>query len=87
MYPDLNLPPEPIITRWSTWLEAVQYYCDHFNKIKNVVSNFDTESATANEKAYLLMQYINLKNNLTYISANFCFLIQTIKQLKLKTCL
>lgn len=34
MYPDLNLSPEPIITRWGTWLEAVQYYCDHFDKIK-----------------------------------------------------
>jgi len=30
------------------------------------------------------MQDINLKNNLTYISANFCFLIQTIKQLETK---
>lgn len=30
------------------------------------------------------MQNINLKNNLTYISANFCFLIQTIKQLETK---
>ncbi|KAL4107434.1 hypothetical protein QTP88_017776 [Uroleucon formosanum] len=84
MYPDLNLPPEPIITRWGTWLEAVQYYCDHFDKIKNVISNFDTESATAIEKANSLMQDINLKNNLTYISANFCFLIQTIKQLETK---
>ncbi|KAL4136113.1 hypothetical protein QTP88_007679 [Uroleucon formosanum] len=84
MYPDINLPPEPIITRWGTWLEAVQYYCDHFDKIKNVISNFDTESAAAIEKANSLMQDINLKNNLTYISANFCFLIQTIKQLEIK---
>ncbi|KAL4089735.1 hypothetical protein QTP88_024707 [Uroleucon formosanum] len=84
MYPDLNLPPEPILTRWGTWLEAVQYYCDHFDKIKNVISNFDTESAAAIKKANSLMQDINLKNNLTYISANFCFLIQTIKQLETK---
>jgi len=84
MYPDLNLPPEPIITRWGTWLEAVQYYCDHFEKIKNVISNFDTESAAAIEKAKSLMQNIYLKNDLTYNSANFCFLIQTIKQLETK---
>lgn len=25
MYPDLNLPPEPVVTRLGTWLEAVQY--------------------------------------------------------------
>lgn len=32
------------------WLEAIQYYCDHFDKIKNVISNFDTESIAAIEK-------------------------------------
>ncbi|KAE9522767.1 hypothetical protein AGLY_016808 [Aphis glycines] len=25
LYPDLNLPPEPILTRWGTWLEAALY--------------------------------------------------------------
>jgi len=63
MYPDLNLSPELIITWWGThtWYEAIQYYCDHFDKIKNVVSNFDTESVAAIEKANLLMQNRNLK--------------------------
>lgn len=45
------------------------YYWDHFDKIKNVISNFDYESATVIEKT-------NLKNNLAYISTNFGFLIQ-----------
>jgi hypothetical protein len=35
-------------------------------------------------KANTLMQDVNLKYNLTYISANCCFLIQTIKQLDTK---
>uniref|UniRef100_A0A4P6D7Y3 DUF659 domain-containing protein n=2 Tax=Rhodnius prolixus TaxID=13249 RepID=A0A4P6D7Y3_RHOPR len=26
LYPDLCLPPEPILTRWGTWLETAQYY-------------------------------------------------------------
>lgn len=25
MYPNLSIPPEPIITRWRTWLNAVKY--------------------------------------------------------------
>jgi len=65
-----------------TWLEAVQYYCNNFYKIKNVISNFNSELVAAIEKANSLMQNINLKNNMTYISANFCFLIQPIKQLE-----
>jgi hypothetical protein len=82
LYPDLNLPPEPILTRWGTWLEAALYYCENFEKIKNIISNLNTETATAIDKANNLMENNNLKNNLTYISANFGFLIHTIKQLE-----
>jgi len=27
---DIPLPPQPIITRWVTWLEAAIYYSDYF---------------------------------------------------------
>jgi len=30
--PNLPLPPQPIITRWGTWLEAVKYYATNFEK-------------------------------------------------------
>lgn len=82
MYLDLNLLREPIKIRQGMWLEAVQDYCNNFNKIKNVISNVDTESITVNEKTNSLAQNINLKNNLTnltYIFANFYFLIHKIK--------
>lgn len=26
MCPNLPLPPQPVITRWGTWLEAVEFY-------------------------------------------------------------
>lgn len=45
MYPNLSLSPEPIITKWRTWLSAVKYYCEHFEKIKEVVSTFGPISA------------------------------------------
>jgi hypothetical protein len=25
--PTLPLPPQPIVTRWGTWLDAANYYC------------------------------------------------------------
>ena len=28
--PDVPLPPQPILTRWGTWLEAALYYSEHF---------------------------------------------------------
>ena len=29
--------PQPIITRWGTWLEAASYNCKYFNEVKSVV--------------------------------------------------
>lgn len=42
---DLTLPPEPIITRWGTWLSAACFYSDNYEKIKQV--------------AYLMLLYLS----------------------------
>ncbi|KAL4088528.1 hypothetical protein QTP88_023622 [Uroleucon formosanum] len=34
--PGIPLPPEPILTRWGTWIEATSYYCKYFSKIRDV---------------------------------------------------
>jgi hypothetical protein len=35
---NVPLPPESIITRWVTWLQAAVFYCEHFDSIKQVQS-------------------------------------------------
>ncbi|CAI6353976.1 unnamed protein product [Macrosiphum euphorbiae] len=82
MYPDLTLPPEPIITRWGTWLSAVLYYSNTFEKIRNVVLNLDPEAAIAIKKTVELIDSKNLQNNLAFISTNFGFLVDTISKLE-----
>lgn len=37
LYPDLPLPPAPIITRWGTWVKAALFYAEHFDKIEEVI--------------------------------------------------
>lgn len=49
-----------------------------------MIYNYNIESTATIEKANSLMQNINLKNNMAYISQNFCFLIQIIKHLETK---
>lgn len=39
--------------------ERHKYYCDHFDRMKNVISIFDIESAAAIVKANSLVQNIN----------------------------
>ena len=38
--PSIPLPPQPIITRWGTWLKAVEYFSQHFYKFKIGSTNF-----------------------------------------------
>lgn len=37
--PNVPLPPQPILIRWGTWLEAALFYSEHFLKIKQVCFN------------------------------------------------
>lgn len=48
--PGIPEPPEPILTRWGTWLKAAFYYFKYFQQIKLVVIQFNPyESAAIKE--------------------------------------
>ena len=80
--PSLSLPPEPIITRWGTWLNAVNYYSNNFDIIKNIINSFDSNEAAAIRKSKQLINDSNVKENLVYISTNFMNLSETINKLE-----
>lgn len=81
-YPDLCLPPQPIITRWGTWLDAAEYYSQNFEKIRDVLSKLDSDTAVSINKAKTLMEDTRLENNLAFISANLIFIVHLIKKLE-----
>ena len=37
----LSAPPQPVLTCWTTWLEASFYYAENFQIIKQIVENFE----------------------------------------------
>ena len=43
MYPEISLPPKPILT----WLEAVEYYAEHIDSINNILLALDSEDAVS----------------------------------------
>lgn len=45
--PNIPLPPQPIITRWGTWLEAALYYSDHFQGFSRIVNTIDKNEAVS----------------------------------------
>ena len=81
--PTIALPPQPVLTRWGTWLNAAFYYCENFDTIKNVVTKFDKNDAVSIEYVLDLLSNSELQSNLIYIKSNFVTLPDSIAKLEL----
>lgn len=79
--PDTPLPPEPVITRWGTWLSAASYYFHHLEKFKKVVELLEDDAqavATAKE----VIKNPLLTSQLIYLQSNFKDLPKIIEDLQ-----
>ena len=76
--PGVLLPPELVITRWGTWIEAAICYCDHFQIVKSVIEILNPDYAAAIASAKLLYSDSEIKGQLAFIKANFNSLTQGI---------
>lgn len=66
-FPNIPVPPEPVITRWGTWLEAASYYAKYFEEIKTVVRLLSSSDALSIRCAKSVLEKDNLKTDLNYI--------------------
>ncbi|XP_022180013.1 uncharacterized protein LOC111040403 [Myzus persicae] len=82
--PDLSLPPEPIITRWGTWVKAACYYCDHHETLKSIVYSLDKEEAISIKNAQKYFFDPSLAANLVFIKSNFGFIPDVMTSLEAK---
>lgn len=78
--PNLALPPQPVITRWGTWLKAAKYYADNYATIKLIIETLPVDAASIKTAKECFEN--NLEENLHTIKNNFTCLISAIKQLE-----
>lgn len=82
-YPDLPLPPSPVITRWGIWLSAVEFYANHFDKIKDIVKDLPDDSASV-KALKTLVSSAELPRNLAFLTLNYTFLAAKLKEMQEK---
>lgn len=80
--PDVPLPPQPITTRWGTWLEAAIYYAVHLETIKQVVDDLDFTHASSIELSQSLLSKPSLKFDLAFIRSHLSSVPKTITSLE-----
>lgn len=81
-YPNMPLPPQPVITRWGTWLSAVSYYVKYFNEINLVLSCLRSSEAASIKKAKNILNKPNIKTDLDYIDEHFKIIEIALKRLQ-----
>lgn len=79
---DVPLPPQPILTRWGTWIEAALFYCENYNSFKDIVNSFDATSAQSVSDCQTTLQNRELMSQLSYIKSHFSDIPVIIKKLE-----
>ena len=82
IHPNLPLPPEPVLTRWGTWLEAALFYATNYAKVKTILDRLDPDDALSIEKGQELFQSCSLEADLAFIAAHLSFLPTTLTRLE-----
>ena len=80
--PKLALPPQPVTTRWGTWLVAAIYHDTNYEAVCNVIKDLDPEDADSIQQAQELMKDPAVKEEMAFIAKHLTFFIYTIKNLE-----
>ena len=80
--PGIPLPPQPVISRWGTWLKAAAYYAEHLDTFSSVVRSLDKKEAESIKKVQRILELESLRGNLAFIDAHFRRIPQVIEQLE-----
>lgn len=80
--PNISLPPQPVLTRWGTWLEAAIYYADNFSQIKELISDLTDNSSQSLLEAKEACENKQIKQQLSFIKSNYSFVSKYLTQLE-----
>ena len=81
-FPNIPLPPEPIITRWGTWLQATFYYDKYIKEFEEVVTEFSEDSSQSIKDCINILENKDLRQDLAFLRSNYQFVCEVIEKLE-----
>ena len=67
---DIGSPPEPVVTRWGSWLEAAFYYSKNFPKIMDIVNSLSGSDILV-ERAKSALNSLTIRNQLLEVKRDY----------------
>ena len=81
-FPEIPLPPAPVVTRWGTWVNAALYYSNYLESFRDVIEDFSEDDAASIRATKKCLEDVDLRNDLAFISAHCSTLPNTITKLE-----
>ena len=90
----LPSPPDPVITRWATWLRAALYYSEHLPAVRTIVNNWTSAGLLVSRAKdainvedlvphlVKINQYRTLAANIEFFKGSACTIIEAYRLLK-----
>lgn len=70
LFDEIGTPPQPIVTRWASWLRAAFYYAENFPRVKRNVEQFEDDGLIV-ERAKNSVREPDIPKHLTEIYSNY----------------
>lgn len=78
----LPLPPEPVLTRWGSWVKATLFYAENLEQVREVLMKLDSSEALSIETAQQCVRNVQLQADLVYIASHLAFLPDSITKME-----
>ena len=94
----LTSPPDPVITRWATWLRAALYYSENLPGVCTIVNNWTSTGLLVSRAKHLITvkdlvpdlveinQYRTLAANVEFLEGSACTITEAYGLLKNMQC-
>lgn len=79
LFSGIGYPPEPIITRWATWLKAAFYYADNLPEVQKIVNSFIGEGLLVSRVKAAAAEP-NLATDLLTVRRDYASLVQVLQK-------
>ena len=77
----IGQPPQPVITRWTSWLNAALYYSKYLPKVDAIVENLN-ESGILVQRAKEALKPQNLSAQLLQIEEQYSDLANVVQKME-----
>ena len=83
----MSLPPEPVITRWGTWLEATDYYLKNYETFTEFIRELEDDTLAINGLKKLVEEDNDtLQMQLLEVTQKYVQIVQVLKLFQTRTC-